>query len=121
MAIDYQNIKVNVAERLIRENGKPATIIREVDQSGLPPWEVEDPVPTESLPVLMVETDWTKSLRSTETVETWDKIGIISTETGVEPVQQDRIEIGGTEYHLVEVRPLEPGPVTMLYYVTAKL
>lgn len=117
MAIDYDKLRVSVAERLIRENGKPGTIIRSAPDPSpeVPIWEL-DSIPDDEYPVLLVETDWAQNLRSTETVEKWDVIGIISTETGVTPLQTDRLEIGGTEYHITEVRPLAPGPVTMLFY-----
>lgn len=114
MAIDYQRIKVQTAERLLRENGKTGTIVRE-QGDDTPPWESPS-VSEEDYSVIFLATDWTQNLRSTEVVEQWDIIGIISTETGVTPLQTDRLEISGTEYHITEVRPLVPGPVTMLFY-----
>lgn len=121
MAIDYERLKVQTAERLLRENGKTGTIVRQVPPSSpdIPPWEIDSVAETDH-PVIFLATDWTQNLRSTETVEKWDIIGIISTETGVTPEQNDRFVMGGTEYHLIEVRPLAPGPVTMLYYITGR-
>lgn len=119
MAIDYERIKTQTAERLLRENGKTGTIVRQVPSSSpdIPPWEV-DSIVEDDYQVIFLSTDWTQNLRSAETVEKWDIIGIISTETGVTPEQNDRFIMDGTQYHITEVRPLAPGPVTMLYYIT---
>ena len=117
MAIDYERIKTQTAERLLRENGKTGTIVRQDIDQGVPPWEVDSVSETDH-PVIFLSTDWTQKLRSTEPVEKWDIIGIISTETGVTPEQNDRFIMDGTQYHITEVRPLAPGPVTMLYYIT---
>lgn len=118
MAIDYQRIKVQTAERLLRENGKTGTIVRE-QSDDTPPWESPS-VSEEDYSVIFLSTDWTQNLRSTEVVEQWDIIGIISTETGVTPEQNDRFIMDGTEYHITEVRPLSPGPVVMLYYIMGR-
>lgn len=119
MAIDYDSIRINTAERLLRENGKVAHIITPGENTGTD----YDPVvgePTEA-DVYFLETEWKMSDAQKTLVQVGDKLGVISTEGGLVPDQLiNQIKIGGEVYQLIVVQPLQPGAITMLYYVAAR-
>ena len=119
MAIDYESIKVSVAERLIRENGKPAYIINPGATTG-PEWDPQPGTPTREL-VYFVETRYSMTDRNATLVQVGDKMGLISTETGIVPEKsRSKIEIDGIIYQLLDVSPLNPGGVVMLYKIHAR-
>lgn len=120
MAINYTNLRDNVAERLIRENGKQATLIQPGAPTG-PEWDPQ-PGPDIETEVMMVETDWRQFHRVETLVQVGDKFGIISTEAGVTPkMELHDIRIDGKRYQFVDIRPLKPGPVTMLWKFQARV
>lgn len=119
MAIDYNRLKTQVAERLIRENGKLAYIIRQGVATG-PAYNPTLPPPTR-LEVKFVETKYSMTDRNQTLVQVGDKMGLISTETGVIPEKSgDKIEIDGIVYQLLDVQPLNPGGVTLLFKAHAR-
>lgn len=119
MAINYTALQ-GVAERLIRENGKTAQLVSVGPPSG-PPWDPQPGVEIEQN-VFLVETMYSMFHRDDSFIQVGDKTGIISTESGVVPeLSVHDIQIGGTRYKLVDVQPLIPGPVTMLYKFTARI
>jgi hypothetical protein len=118
MPINYAGLK-STAERLIRENGRAATIIRKGENVGPAHTPIYEP-DTEHL-VLIVELPKTQpnieSLRlATEVVDT-DKILLISTEGGTAPMIGDVIRDGldGSKYQVVALSTLVPGPTVLLY------
>lgn len=119
MAIDYDQIRVNTAERLIRENGKQAFIITPGTATGHPSNPIPG-TPTRDM-VYFVETRYSMTDRNATLVQVGDKMGIISTETGIVPEKSvSKIEIDGTIYQLLDVSPLNPGGVVMLYKIHAR-
>jgi len=119
MAIDYNRLKTQVAEKLIRENGKLAYIIRQGTPTG-PAYNPTLPAPTR-LEVKFVETQYSMTDRNETLVQVGDKMGLISTETGVTPEKSgDKIEIDGTIYQFLDVKPLNPGGVVLLFKIHAR-
>lgn len=119
MPINYAKLQ-GVAERLIRENGKTAQLISTGPSTGQP-WDPQPGVEIEE-DILIVETMYSMFHRSESFIQVGDKTGIISTETGITPSLTDHdIRIDGVRYQLVDVQPLIPGPVTMLYKFTARV
>ena len=119
MAIDYDSIRVNTAERLLRENGKVVKIITPGTNTG----EEYDPVvgePTED-DVYFLETKWKVSDAQKSLVQVNDILGMISTEGGIVPNQLiNTIKIDGEVHQLVIVERLMPGTVKMLFYVVVR-
>lgn len=116
--MDYDNLRINVAERLIRENGKIAYIITP-NNTG-PDYDPVIGDPKESL-VYFVETAWKMDDREKSLVQVGDKMGLMSTEGGIIPNQSiNTIKIGGIIYQLIVCKPLQPGDVTMLYKLIAR-
>ena len=119
MSFDYDRIRVNVAEKQLKRFGKIAQLITPGTNTGTD----YDPVygePTES-DVYFLETEWKMSDAQKSLVQVGDKLGIISTEGGIVPNQLiNTSKIGGEEYQLIVVSPLQPGSATMLYYIAAR-
>lgn len=114
MSIDYQRIKTQTAERLIRENGRTAYITGEGEPTG-PDW---NPQPGEPIrePVSFVQTRYSMTNRNESLVQVGDIMGIISTEGGFVPEKsKHKMEIDGKEYSFIDVQPLKPGAVVMLW------
>lgn len=98
------------ARKLIGSYGKPAAIVRE-ERSGPP----HAPVVTEvEHPVTLVETGYSLTNRNETLIQTGDKVGIIST-AGEAPKLDDKLRIDGADYHMVDLQPLNPGGLTLLY------
>lgn len=116
---DYERLKVNVAEKQIKRFGKVVQIITPGANTGTD----YDPVygdATES-DVYFLETQWKMSDAQKTLVQVGDKLGIISTEGGLVPDQLiNTINIGGEVFQLIVVQPLQPGAITMLYYIAAR-
>ena len=104
------------AQRLIGKWGKPATIVRE-ERSGPPHAPVVVPV---SHPVKLVETGYSITNRNDTLIQTGDKVGLINTEADVTPELSDAMEIGGLEYHIVDLQPLNPGGRVLLFEFVAR-
>jgi hypothetical protein len=117
--MDYESLKVDVAERLIRDYGKIALIVTKGANTGTPFNPVYAPETKDE--VYFVETAYSMTDRNSSLVEVGDKMGLISTETGAVPKKSiNSIEIDGIEYQLLDVQPLSPGGVVMLYKVHAR-
>jgi len=116
MAIDYDSLRINTAERLLRENGKIAQIVTPGAATG--PSYNPSPLPPTKEPVYFVETRYSMTDRNQTLVEVGDKIGLVSTETGAIPKKSiNQIEIDDVLYRFIDVQPLNPGGVVMLYKV----
>lgn len=119
MAIDYDSIRINTAEKLLRENGKVAKLITPGANTGTD----YDPVYGDATEddVYFLSTHWKMSDAQKSLVQVNDVVGIMSTEGGIIPDQSiNTIKIGGIIYQLIVVSPLQPGNVTMLYGLIAR-
>lgn len=103
------------ARRLIRQYGKDATLVRLVESGP-----AHDPTVTETeYTVRMVETGYSLTNRNETLVQVGDKLGIISTE-GEAPQFDDKLEIGGERYNIVDLQPLNPGGTVLIHEFTAR-
>lgn len=121
MAINYAGIRDNVAERLIRENGRDATLIAPGAATG-DPWNPQPGAPVET-PVKIVELSmggqvrFIESLRPNTLIQQGDKIVMVSTETGGVPAvgRQLRDGLDSAQYQIVAVSPMSPGSVVVFW------
>lgn len=103
------------AKRLIAQYGKASALIRQTT-SGPP----HNPVITETrYDIAMVETGYSLTNRNETLVLAGDKLGIIST-AGEAPIMADKIEIDGTRYSFVDIKPLNPGGTTLMWEIHAR-
>lgn len=104
------------ARRLIAAYGKPGAIVRQV-QSG-PPYA---PVVTEEVyACVLVETSYSMTNRDATLIQSGDKLGIISTAMAIAPTLQDKIRIDGSDYSFVDLQPLNPGGLNLLFEFVAR-
>jgi hypothetical protein len=105
------------AQRLIKQYGFE-TVLRRAVKSG----PEHNPVVNDTeLDVIAVETGYKITTREQSLIQTGDKVGLISTETGTVPDEADRIVIGGQEFKFVDLKPLNlGGTITLLYEFIAR-
>lgn len=117
MSAFYDRLEAT-AKRLIDKYGFGADLLRQGPPTG-PPYA---PVPGVDVPhpCRIVETGYSLTNRDATLVVAGDKLGIISTDIDVVPALSDRIEIGGQQYHFLDVAPLSPGGQTLLYEFHAR-
>lgn len=107
------------AQRLIKDKGQAAVLVRAGAATG--PAHNPQPGADVETSCFLVETGYSLTDRSATLVLQGDKLGLISTElSGYVPAKTDRVRIGGDEYSFVDLKPLAPGPTTLLYEFHAR-
>lgn len=110
-AFDYARSKAT-AERLIKRFGKSGAI-RRMETSG-EPWN-PDLVPADYDCTLVV-TDYTLRERESSMIGAKDRRVLISTEgLTITPTNSDKLRLGGVDYEIVDIWPLEPGDTVVLW------
>lgn len=119
-AFDYAR-SVATANRLIARFGQRAAIRRGPDLSDgdstndLSPEPGDETEPTDH-PCTLVVLDYTEEERASSLIAQTDrKVLIGSASLDIEPTTADALVIDGDEHQIVDVRPLAPGPVTVLW------
>lgn len=103
------------ARRLIDSFGKPAKLLR-TTRTG----SAYNPIVTETqYDITLVETQLKLENRQDTLIQVGDKAGIIST-SGEAPQFDDKLSFGGEVYYFVELKPLNPGGLDMLYKFIAR-
>lgn len=103
------------ANRLISKYGKQAKLWRTLSTGP-----AHNPTTEEQYYLItVVETGYSLANRNETLVQAGDKLGIIST-SGKAPQRSDQIEIDGEKYSFVDLEPLNPGGVTLLYEYHAR-
>lgn len=104
------------ARRLIQQYGKPAALARDV-RTGQ---DYNPTVTTQTIAIQIVEIDYSLTNRDASLVQVGDKLGLISTAASSAPLLSDRIVIDGITYSLVDLQPLNPGGLVLLYEFHAR-
>lgn len=104
------------ARRLIGQYGKDCAILREVRSGPDYAPVIED----QEYPVKLVETGYSMTNRNETLIQSGDKVGIISTAAATAPVLHDRLRIDGDTYNIIDLQPLNPGGLTLLFEFTAR-
>lgn len=103
------------AKRLLASYGKPAAIVRD-ERTGPP----HAPVVTQvEHPVTLVETGYSLTNRNESLIQTGDKLGLIST-AGESPQLDDVLRLDGADYRFVDLQPLNPGGLVILFEFQAR-
>lgn len=103
------------ARLLIEKYGKEATLIKST-KSGPAHNPTVTPDPST---VKMVETGYSLTNRNESLVQVGDKLGLIST-AAASPAKGNKIEIDSVKYTILDVEPLNPGGVTLLFEFHAR-
>lgn len=107
------------ATRLIDKYGYTS----QIERDGAPTGPAHDPRPAPPTrhDCKVVETDYSLTDRDQSLVLKGDKLGLISTAVAIEPTTADRIILGGKTYRFVDLQPLQPGGVVLLYEFHARI
>lgn len=104
------------ATRLIAKYGKDAAVVRST-ASGPP----HDPVITESAHACkLADIGYSLTNRNETLILVGDKVGILSADIDITPALADKLRIDGEDYPLVDLQPLNPGGVTLIYEYVAR-
>jgi len=119
MGFDYLRIRDKVAEPKIEQFGLPGYMLLPGQSIG-EPWESHLDNDVE-IPVLCLQTTFTKADNNGTVVEKDDVMFLVSTQ-GIanEPTLADRIVVDCVEYQIIRIDPLKPGPVVVLWKVHAR-
>ena len=108
------------ARRLIFQFGRPGKLRRQGIPSG-PPHNPQ-PITIAEPDCVFVETGYSFTTRSETLVQAGDKLGLISTDIsgGFVPALGDALLIGAEVWSFVDIEPLAPGGITLLYEFHAR-
>lgn len=123
MTFDYAGLRDRAVQPLIKRFGKVTTaklLSPGAPTSGQPAWDPEPGADIEQ-PVQVVKTNVTIKDTEGTLVEMTDEAYLVSPEgVTVDPELADRIEVDGSVLQIIMIKPLKPGPVTMLWKVFAR-
>lgn len=114
MAINYPRMQA-LAERLIRENGRSATLIAETTTGP----DYDPTITQSSSALILVETPFTDEDRNDWLIQARDVRFLIS--SSFDPQPSMRISDNGQQYSIVARKVIKPGPVTCLYIVQGRV
>ena len=120
VALNYTRIRNRVVEPRIKKYGKPGQIAVNVASTGAEPYESQ--LDGETLhDGKFLQTKFEKADNQGTLVEKDDVLYLLSTEgVTIDPDLANRVIVGGVTYQIVRIDPLEPGIVTMFWYVHAR-
>lgn len=104
------------ATRLIERNGKPAQLVRQ-ERSGPPHAPVLTPV---EHPCTVADIGYSITNRNGTHILAGDKVGLMSPAVAVEPQMSDILRIDGADYRFVDLQPLDPGGLVVLFEYVAR-
>lgn len=114
-AFDYTRLKIQTVEPLLERFGKTTsgTLIKPGVPSG-PPYNPVPGVPVE-YPVTVVQTEYQLKDIDGTLIQQGDRKFLVSTKNAPEPAKQDTLRVEGIVYQIINIKPLAPGPVTMMW------
>lgn len=115
-AFDYAGLRDSVAIPLIRDFGTAGSLLI----PGVDTGPNYNPEPGEGTvqAVKLVETSFTKEDRADGNVQMDDLIYLVSTEgVTTDPAMAHELIAAGVKYQIINIKPLRPGPIVMLWKV----
>lgn len=104
------------ATRLIGRLGKPAQLVRQ-ERSGPPHAPVLIPI---EHACMVADIGYSITDRPGTHIEAGDKVGIMSPAVEVVPQMTDVLRIDGADYRFVDLQPLDPGGLVVLFEYVAR-
>lgn len=104
------------ATRLIDKYGKGAQIVRQ-EASGPLHAPVLTPVEHECK---VADIGYSLTNRNDTHIQVGDKVGLMSTDVAVAPVLSDTLRIDGADFRFIDLQPLNPGGLVVLYEYVAR-
>ena len=115
MSFDYTRIR-GTSERLLARFGQTATLVKPGAMAG-PEWDPQ-PGPATEHPITVVDENQMQRDQSGTLIGEAVHALIVSTAGGVAPERADRVRLAnGRDLEVIDVRPLSPGGVVLLYEV----
>lgn len=105
-----------MAVEMIDELGKPAVLVRE-ERSG--PAHAPVIVPVEHA-CQVADIGYSITNREGTHIQAGDKVGLMSPAVDVVPAMSDILRIDGDDYRFVDLQPLNPGGLVVLYEYQAR-
>lgn len=118
-AFDYASLRDSVVQPLLSDFGVACTL----HVAGVPTGQPYDPQPGADTThaAKVVRTVFSKEDRSEGTVQVDDVAFLLSPEgLSIDPSLAHRIQVESEMYQVVKIKPLRPGPTTMLWKVHAR-
>lgn len=104
------------ATRLIERNGKAAQLVRQ-ERSGPPHAPVLTPV---AHACTVADIGYSITNRDSTNIAAGDKVGLMAATVAVEPKLDDILRVDGTDYRFMDLQPLNPGGLVVLYEYVAR-
>lgn len=104
-----------LAERLIRENGRAATLITDTNTGT----DFKPVITPSSQNIMLVESQFNADDKNDFLIEARDVKFLIS--SSYEPTTQKRIGDDGQQYSIVAVKKIKPGATVCLYIVQGRV
>jgi hypothetical protein len=119
-AFDYQRAR-QTADRLLTKFGQSATL-RQTSTTGGVPWDPgSGTTTTTDTTVTLAVTDYTVAEIDGTLIQAGDRRAYISAEgTVAAPALTDTLIVGGINYSVVAVKPLNPGGTVVMWEVQAR-
>lgn len=118
MAFDYERLKTGTAERLIEDFGKTVTLTQPGVYVG-PDYNPTPGAPTE-YPVFAVEVKIRQEHIDGTLIQQGDRMFLVSTKNAPEPAMDNTMTVDNSTLQVIEIKPLKPGPVTMLWKIRCR-
>jgi hypothetical protein len=115
MDFDYEGLKIEVAEPLIEKFGKTVTLTQPGVATG-PVYNPTPGVPT-AYSVKAVELTIKQSHIDGTLIQQGDRMFLVSTKNAPEPAMNNTMTVDGQLLQVIVIKPLKPGPVTMLWKI----
>jgi hypothetical protein len=112
-AYNYAKLRDNTVEPMLTRFGKAATLTQPGTSTG-DEWDPTPGTPTEYA-VTVVETSFTSQEKAGGLVREDDRKFIMSTAGDPDPSLNGTLTVGSTTLQIVNVTPLQPGAVVMMY------
>lgn len=115
MSFDFTDLRDGTVEPLLEEFGKSATLTQPGVASG-DEWDPVPGVPTDYA-VTVLETSFSLQDKTSTLVQEDDRKFLMSTDGDPVPSLKGILVIGGTTLQVVNLEPIQPGPVVMAWRV----
>lgn len=118
-AFDYLATRAD-ADELIAEFGQAGAIRRVGATSTVNPWDPEASASVDH-PCLLVDLEYSAGEANGTLIRQTDRKILMSVSTlTIEPTEADQVVVGGHAMEIVNVSPLAPGGVVILYEIQAR-
>ena len=114
----YENMRDNVATKLIQKRGDTHTFTRKI-RGEYDPLSGSSTDTSKTYTAMAVKTEFSAYERNDSSIQV-DDIKLLAEVADTEYNQGDEINIDGANYELIKVTAIKPGPVVVAYKLQAR-